>query len=74
MGPSPDQLKDLKPFQINCAERGASPEIRSEDLDESETLRRARGTVQQLLEKQCGHFNPTSVGARRQRVNEKQTK
>ena len=29
---------------------------------ESETLRRALGTVQQLLEKQCGNYNPTFDG------------
>ena len=38
------------------------PVFRSEELDESETLRRALGTVQQLLEKQCGNYNPTLDG------------
>ena len=60
MGPSPDRLKYVKPSQIDCAGRGAHhPAIRP---DESETLRRALGTVQQLLEKQCGNYNPTLDG------------
>ena len=62
MGPSPDLLKDLKPSQINCAGRGALSVIRSVNVDESETLRRGLETVQQLLEKQCGNYNPTSDG------------
>ena len=62
MGPSPDQLKDVKPSKINCTRREALPATRSEDLDESETLRRALGTVQQLLEKQWGNYNPTLDG------------
>ena len=44
MGPSPDRLKDVKPFKIKCAGRGTPPAVRSDD-------RRALGTVQQLLEK-----------------------
>ena len=46
IGSSPVRLKDVKSSQINCAGREAPPAIRSEDLDESETLRRALGTVQ----------------------------
>ena len=62
MGPSPDRIVDLKPSQIDCAGRGAPPAIRSEDLDESERLRPALGTVQQLLAKQCGNCNQTLDG------------
>ena len=51
MGPSPGPLKDVKPSHIDCAGRGAPPAIRPEDLNESETLRRALGSVKQLLEK-----------------------
>ena len=62
MGPSPHRLKDVKPSEIDCTGRGAPPAVRSEDLDEYVTLRRALGTVQQLLEKQCGNYNPTLDG------------
>ena len=47
---SPDRLNDVKSSQTNCTGRGAPPTFRSEDLYESETLRRALGTVQQMLE------------------------
>ena len=63
MNPSPDQLKDENPSQINCAGRGVPPAISSEDLDESEALRRALGTVKQLLEKRSGNYKPTQDGA-----------
>ena len=63
MDPSPDRLKDVKPSQINCAGRGAPKAIRSEDIDESEALRRALGTVQQLLEKRSGNYKPTQHDA-----------
>ena len=59
MDPSPDRLKDVKPSKINCAGRGAPPAIRSEDLNESEALRRTLGTVQQLLEKWSENYEPT---------------
>ena len=45
------QLQDVKPFQTNCARGGTPPAVRLDDVDESETLRRALGTVPQLLEK-----------------------
>ena len=48
LGPAPDRLKDVKSSQINCAGCEAPSAERSED--QSETLRRALGTVQQLLE------------------------
>ena len=63
MDPSPDRLKGVKPSKINCAERVVPPVIRSEDLDESEALRRALGTVQQLLEKLSENYKPTQVDA-----------
>ena len=59
MDPSPDRLKNVKSSQINCAGCGATPAIRSKDLDVSEALRRALGTVQQLLEKRSGNYKPT---------------
>ena len=62
-GSSPDRLKDVKPSQINCAGREAPRAIRSEDLDESEALRRALGTVQQLLEKRSGNYKSTQDDA-----------
>ena len=62
MALSPDRLKDVNSSKMNCLWRGASPAIRSEDLDEPETLRQALGIVQQLLEKQCGNYSSTSDG------------
>ena len=63
MGPSPDRLKDVKPFKIKCAGRSTLPAIRSDDLYESEALRRALGTVPQLLEKRSGNYKPTQDDA-----------
>ena len=56
---SPERLNNVKSPQITCAGRGAPPAISSEDLDESETLRRALGTVQLLLEKRSGNYKLT---------------